>query len=193
MAVFLIMMRIFVAIELPVTVAESIGQTQAELKHLLPPDSVRWMRPHRIHLTLKFIGEVASNSWEDYRSAMVKGIGGAKQFPVQIAGFGCFPNMRRPRVLWLGVEERSGSLEKLQAKIEENVEQLGISRDNRPFKPHLTLGRVKRQGSRLAQMLRTFKPGSIGSFKVREITLFESELRSTGAVYTKLATAETNQ
>jgi 2'-5' RNA ligase len=181
------MMRIFVAIELPVTIAESIGQIQAELKQLLPPNSVRWMRPNRIHLTLKFIGEVASNTLEEYRSALVEGVGGVKGFPVQIAGFGCFPNIRRPRVLWLGVEERSGSLDKMQATIEERVEQLGISRDNRPFKPHLTLGRVKRQDSRLARELREFTPGSIGSFEVREITLFRSELRSTGVVYTSLA------
>jgi 2'-5' RNA ligase len=184
------MMRIFVAIGLPEHITHSIGEMQEEMMRRLPSSSVRWVHPDNIHLTLNFIGEIPERSLDEFKSAFVDGVGEMQRIPVHVSGFGCFPNCRRPKVLWLGVEDASGRLKQMQRNLEKGFEMLGITRENRPFKPHLTLGRVKRQDSDLIQGLAQYKAESIGLFEVREVTLFQSELRPTGAVYTSLARAE---
>lgn len=188
-------MRIFIAINLPEDIASSIDAARADLKNRLPPDAIRWIHVDNIHLTLKFIGEVNQDAITNYDAALKKAAQAAQPFPIHIRGFGCFPSIKRPRVLWIGVHEPTGELEQLQARIEDNLEQLGVARENRPFKAHLTVGRIKHNisGSKLAalqQGLREADLGHVGTFEPLNVSLYRSVLRPTGAVHTRLAQAK---
>lgn len=184
------MMRLFAAIDLPERIAEQLAQVQAELQSKLPERAVRWVRPQNIHLTLKFIGEVPAKTAQGYAQAVEAAANEVSAFLVEVSDFGCFPNPQRPRVLWVGVKEPTGQLDQLQAKLEDHMSKLGIDRERRPYKPHLTIGRVKQSSRELADLLRSYRPGSLGSFEAAELCLFRSELKSTGAVYTRLVQAE---
>ena len=125
--------------------------------------------------------------------AELKAIGDRhSSFQLSIGGFGCFPNLRRPRVLWIGIQDPSGNLQKLHAEISLGLAKLGFDREARTFHPHLTLGRVKRGVRRedvrgLSSKLEGVNVGKLGLFQVGGINLMRSDLQSTGAVYTRLA------
>lgn len=141
-------MRTFVAIELPAAVQAGLTPAVAHLRtHLRTCSldrSVRWVSAEKLHLTLRFLGETSAGQG----ALVVDGLAGLTRrrapFHLTIAGFGCFPKMRSPRVVWLGLEGDMGELGQLQADVEEAVQAAGFAPEGRPFSPHLTIGRVQR-------------------------------------------------
>lgn len=189
------MIRSFIAIEIPEKQKQLLADQFNKLKREIPQPFIRWVRLEAIHLTLKFLGNLSSDRVEMVK-AELKAIGEHHNpFQLSIGGFGCFPNIRRPRVLWIGIQDPTESLKKVQAEIALELAKLGFDREARAFHPHLTLGRVKRGVRRedvrgLSSQLEAVKVGSLGSFDVSSFSLISSDLRPTGAVYTRLAWVE---
>lgn len=186
------MLRIFVAIDIPEFVCRQLAEHIAYFKQRIPPEVIRWVNQRGIHLTLKFLGDVSPGKIGQIVK-LLESVGPIYEpFEVEVRGFGCFPNPRRPRVLWVGVLEPSATLIDMHACLESGFESIGFKREVRPFHPHLTIGRVKRNVERsdinhLSETLAMSEIGSLGRFQVEEIYLIRSELKPTGAVYSKLA------
>jgi 2'-5' RNA ligase len=186
--------RLFVAVELPPDLQAQLADVQAAFAAQLPPRVVRWVRPDGIHLTLKFYGDVRGDRVPDFKAGLERvartaGVGTAA--PLTLRGLGVFPNASRPQVLWVGLEGDLGSLHRLHQAVEAEAETLGYPPDDRPFTPHLTLGRV-RSGLSVAdhEALLAFLRGvhlePLGEFRPNTISLMSSDRRPTGAVYTAL-------
>jgi RNA 2',3'-cyclic 3'-phosphodiesterase len=178
--------RSFFAVELSREITEGVRRIQGGLRERLA--GVSWVRPEGIHLTLKFLGDVDPERTEGIASkaeACVKAIG---TFFIGVKGCGGFPNPRNPRVIWIGVEEPSGLLKELQARLEQGMEEMGFTREGRGYTPHLTVGRLRsgKGKGEVAQALEAMRDSNLGSMEVREVCLFRSLLKPTGAEYTKL-------
>ncbi|MFQ5812112.1 MAG: RNA 2',3'-cyclic phosphodiesterase [Anaerolineae bacterium] len=187
--------RTFIAIELDETISAALADLQAQLKAKIPQGSVRWVKPGGIHLTLKFLGDVPANRIEEIERALTQACAGVPSFSFSVGGLGCFPSPRRPRVLWVGVQEESGTLTRLQKAIEDRMEKLGFAPEGRKFHAHLTLGRAQRRASsgdvrRLGQLVSETEIGSLGQMEAWAVSLIKSDLKPTGAVYTQLAAME---
>lgn len=177
--------RTFFAVELSEEIAAGVRRIQGSLRERV--NSVRWVRPEGIHLTLKFLGEVDADRIEEIARRAEEAVQGISPFTVGIRGGGGFPRAKNPRVVWIGVDDPSGMLAQLQARIEEEMEGLGFVREKRGYTPHLTVGRLRSAGRRgVAQALDGIRESDLGSMEVREICLFRSHLKPTGAEYTKL-------
>jgi 2'-5' RNA ligase len=179
--------RAFIAISLPESVLQAMGQAQQTLGTL--GRGIRWVRKEGIHLTLKFLGDIDRDDVEKIQIAMERATEETSPFVLTGQGTGVFPDLRRPRVIWMGLSGDLQMLFALQANLETLLNDLGFPKDKRPFKGHLTLGRVK--GRLDATELRAALEGLAGFqtdvFTVQSVALFQSTLRPHGAVYTKLA------
>ena len=188
------MLRTFIAIELDETLRSAIARVQGKFKRLAPPGSVKWVAPEGIHLTLKFLGDTPASRLGAIETMLRAACVDSAPFEFSVEGRGCFPNMRRPRVVWVAVRDKGQALTRLQAAIERHVAPLGWPTEERGFSPHLTLGRVSKGASPAAeaavgQMVEQSLVEHIGVQRVTAVHLIESELRPTGAVYTTLVTA----
>lgn len=178
--------RTFLAIELPDEIKSELGKIQKRLKPKI--EGVRWTRPEGIHLTLKFFGDVAAGDCGSIGNAVKAAITGAKPLSLELGTIGAFPGPTRPRVIWIGVGGQTKELIDLTKKLDRNFEQIGFTPEGRSFKPHLTLGRLKVPGSAVGfpKVLEEGNNYQAGSFRCIGLTLFRSDLRPTGAIYTKI-------
>lgn len=178
-------MRTFVAIELPRELTSKIDQLQSALKKTNV--DVSWVKPQNVHITLKFLGEVKEEKIEEVYQVVEKSVNGIKSFTVNLQGLGGFPNLKRPRVIWVGVEKGKEILAELYPKMEEEFLKIGFAKENRSFTPHLTIGRIKspKHLEGLASEINktTFETEE---FEVKEVVVMKSTLFPTGAVYTPL-------
>ncbi|PYP33432.1 MAG: RNA 2',3'-cyclic phosphodiesterase [Gemmatimonadetes bacterium] len=176
-------LRVFLALNLPEATRQALWRAAAPLRDLGFP--IRWVRPEGIHLTLKFLGEVAEQRDAELVAALARAARGARALPLTLGGFGAFPDFQRPRVVWAGVAP-DPSLELLQNQIEEVFAPLGFPTEARPFRPHLTLGRAGREGrsrdfARLEAALGLLEFAE--TVLVGSVDLMQSTLQSGGAVY----------
>jgi 2'-5' RNA ligase len=180
------MIRSFIAIDLPDATRQGLAAVQEHLKQ--SGAGVRWVKPSSIHLTLKFLGNIQAAQVEDIALAVAQEIRDQPPITLGAAGLGAFPSRRKPRVLWIGMEGEVQRLNGIQARLENALEPLGFDREKRPFRPHLTIGRVKdrRRLQSLIDAMAELKIPEFDSFDVTEIILYKSDLRPTGAIYTKL-------
>ncbi|HKF51839.1 MAG TPA: RNA 2',3'-cyclic phosphodiesterase [Candidatus Acidoferrales bacterium] len=179
-------MRLFVALNIP-------EETRSTLRLLLDDFAricrgARWVRPEGIHITLKFIGHVDNSSLPEIQKALSR-VRHDKPFHVAFRHFGFFPNEKHPRVFFVGIEADKG-LATLAANIENQLAPLGIAKEERTFQPHLTLARFKTtEGlSELRKKIASLPTQDFGGGEVSEFHLYQSMLKSGGAVYTKLST-----
>ena len=184
-------MRAFVAIKLDQHLITQLQNQANRIQSIIGEDVVRWVRPEGVHLTLKFLGEIDKKQSHALQRLLREVSAEISPFVIRVAGFGCFPAVRKPRVLWVGVEEESGGLLRLQQMLDHRLNDLGFPREKRRFHPHLTLGRVKRhiRGQDLsqeAQRLHSVEIGSLGELRVDQIHLVRSELGPGGARYSTL-------
>jgi 2'-5' RNA ligase len=185
-------LRTFVAIELGSELRAHLRGLQDSLRAGIPPGSVRWVRPEGIHLTLKFLGDTPVSKLGDIGSAISLAAGAVAPFICHVGGLGCFPNARNPRVVWVGLQEPTGALVRLKGSLETHVAPLGFPTEKRRFHPHLTLGRVHRRASRndagrVGEVVAATAPEAIGKVSAATVSLIQSELLPSGAVYTTLA------
>lgn len=183
-------MRTFIAIEIPDAVKQEMAEAQEQLKR--SGVEAGWTRPGGIHLTLKFLGEVPEARIEEVKTALVEAVEGKDGFRLEVSGAGAFPNVRNPRVVWIGV---AGDLEKLtvlQSSVEQAMNGIGFEPEDRKFAPHLTLGRIKFVKSRDAwqRAFDTIKDVRLQEFDVAAVSLMKSDLKPSGAVYTEIAKVE---
>jgi len=179
-------LRSFIAIELPEAVISALSGFQQELKK--GGADVRWTRPQGIHLTLKFLGNIADENTAGIIEATE---GTCRKYPcfdLQIKGAGVFPNMKAPRVLWVGVSENT-ILEGLRKEVEDRMASLGFEKEDRKFSPHLTLGRFRSSYGKgpLLEEIELNKDREFGFINVRTISFMKSELSPAGAKYTRIA------
>ena len=180
------MIRSFIAIELPEETIKKLAAIQEQLKGSRA--RVRWVKPGSIHLTLKFLGNISPVQVDEIAAAAAQVV--VDQPPVTLcpAGLGAFPSNRKPRVIWVGLRGEVERLVNIQAGLEKALEPLGFAQEGRGFRPHLTIGRVKdRRGLQsLIEAMSTLELPEFNSFDANEIILYKSDLRPTGAIYTKL-------
>ena len=185
-------MRAFVAIELEQDLIATLQDQSHKIQARIGRDLVRWVRPEGVHLTLKFLGEIDSGKSKEVQDVLRQVSAEVSPFMISVSGFGCFPSIRKPRVLWVGVDEESGRLGQLQLLLEHELERLGFAREKRAFHPHLTLGRVKRhvrgiELKEVAQQLRLVEVEFLGDQRVDKVHLIRSDLGPGGARYSTLA------
>ncbi|MFH1624747.1 MAG: RNA 2',3'-cyclic phosphodiesterase [Pseudomonadota bacterium] len=180
--------RSFLAIELPRKIVDKLEEIQKGLRS--SGASVKWVRPESIHLTLKFFGNIEPKMIDDISRVVTKVAAKINAFDLEVKGVGAFPDMSHPRVVWVGLESSGGTLGILHKEVGTNLEEIGFAPEGRAFTAHLTLGRVKslKEKRQLIQEMEKFKKYELGSFRVENLILFKSELRPSGAVYTKLRT-----
>ena len=186
-------LRTFIAIELTGKVQAELAQIQSRLKTLVPENIVRWTAPKNIHLTLHFLGDVTGEDVEKIGELLQMTTAELQGFELTFGNIGCFPNFRRPRVVWIGIQGDRGSLLTLHRELGKRL-ALAIQFDPepRPYSPHLTIGRVKRGKSQpqLAQVGQLLEQSQskheLVSMNIMEIALIHSDLRPTGSIYTPL-------
>lgn len=180
------MIRSFIAIELPTDTKNALGELLEGLKTYGP--RVSWVKKENIHLTIKFLGNIHEQKIKQIKEIMEKATKDIPHFSLKPIRLGAFPDSKRPRVIWVGLSGEIALLEKFYVNLEKGLETLGFEREERKFKPHFTLGRVKKasHGERLAEAIAKYSNFSTPSFLVQDIVLFKSELHPQGAKYTAL-------
>ncbi|MBN1573565.1 MAG: RNA 2',3'-cyclic phosphodiesterase [Deltaproteobacteria bacterium] len=184
-------LRLFIAAEITEEMRSKLGELIEKLSS--PEDGVKWVRPGAIHLTLKFLGSVKEGDLKKVTEAGEEGVSGFKgmdDISLTVKELGTFPGgnkSRGARVIWVGLD---GDIERLGAirdSLEETFSKIGFPREDRDFRPHLTLGRVKgRADRRMIERIEGMKDIILGDIRVSGLHLFKSDLRPTGAVYTSL-------
>lgn len=179
-------MRVFVALDLPEEVRRAVADFVRTLEPACP--GARWARVSGIHITLKFIGEAPPEIVVRIKEALAS-IALAAPVELCFREVGFFPNARHPRVFWAGIEA-SPNLAELAAAVEGRLEKLGIPREQRPFKPHLTLARFKSEVglARLHDGVKRYPSLEFGAMRTGEFHLYQSHLKPGGAEYARLAT-----
>ncbi|MDP3098061.1 MAG: RNA 2',3'-cyclic phosphodiesterase [Syntrophales bacterium] len=180
--------RAFLALDPPEEILREIGRIQDRLRKLIH-GYFRWVRPEGIHLTLKFFGDVPENAVANISAVAGRAAAAVGPFELAIGGTGVFPDMSRPRVVWLGMNGEVARLVTFQQGLEKALREIGFPPEERPFRPHLTLGRIKSPKglTGLAEALEKENTVTAGRFTASGLSLFQSDLTPRGAVYTRLA------
>ncbi len=186
--------RCFIAVELDQGVKTELGRLQKRLAKQLWDDEfgINWVKPKRIHLTLKFLGDVDETLTPEICSAVSEAAEHFSPFEIELSGLGCFPPNDRPgRVLWAGITTGAETLRELAEAIDMNLGVLDFPPETRKFNPHLTLARIKQPnaGKAVRNLVETSPIDIIASQTVGEITVFQSELTRSGPIYTSLSHA----
>ena len=183
-------LRTFIALPLPDEWIGQLGATIADLSRALP-HGVRWVSPDGIHLTLKFLGATDSRMVPRILDAIVENFADTSSPLLSLSVLGTFPGGRNPRVIWAGVSGGAEGLEDLHRRAEQAVSGLGWSTDGRPFRPHLTLGRVRdringRQRQAISDTVSGARLPAIRSWRPDNVRLYRSVLTPRGARYSNL-------
>jgi 2'-5' RNA ligase len=183
--------RAFIAIEMPPMVVDIVQRSQQVLRR----GGIRlaWVRPENVHLTLRFLGDIAADAVDRIRDVLEETARETSPFSLCVKGAGAFPGIARPRVLWLGLDGQLQPMAALYRRLSEKLSGLGIAGEKRPFRGHLTIGRVKgRPDIRLLKERMTeLEHVESTLFPADSLCLFKSDLTPGGAVYTSLVKVRT--
>ena len=204
------LLRAFIAVELPHEIQQAIYEKVTVVLKKATGPLIRWVPPENMHLTLKFLGDISPSSVELVTQMLRVEADSSHPFEIHVIGLGSFPSLRRPRVIYIGIQApacpepgrhlhlaqvqvRAG-LEALQHGVESASRRLGYESDERPFSPHLTIGRARQDVStsdqqKIRQALENLHIDSLGTARVDSVHLFKSDLKPSGSVYTKLFSA----
>ncbi|WP_225072775.1 RNA 2',3'-cyclic phosphodiesterase [Desulfuromonas sp. CSMB_57] len=172
--------RAFIAMPLPQPFLDWVANLTAALGRVRP--AIRWARPESLHLTLAFLGEIPEEELEKLGKAMLSIGDSFAPLTVRAGGLGAFPGPNRPRVVWLGLQGGQ-SLAALQAALTRELRQRDLAWDDKPFKPHLTLARLRQSEPQLMTALQSLPAGYPGSLLLDRLVLYESRLTPQGAVH----------
>jgi len=180
------LIRSFLAIEIPRTILKKIEEVQDDLKSSRA--DVRWVSPEKIHLTLKFFGNIDESKIDPIVKSIEEPIRTTPPFSLKVRGVGAFPYLKNPRVIWMGLVDGKEVLVSFQKQLERELEKIGFEPEERAFHPHLTLGRMKTSKGReeLTGRMERYTEEEFGNFQVERIVLFKSDLKPTGPIYTPL-------
>ena len=173
------MIRTFIALTIPEEVKAVIVSAMSELK--AKNHAVRWVKPEGLHITLKFLGDIPEEAVAPLCADLDKTAALCPPLTLRLAGFGAFPNVRRPRVVWVGLEGDMHELSALAVHIDKTCITYGVAGERRPFSGHITLGRLK------APTMVDLAINPVGGlFKVSQVLLYQSVLLPSGAQYNVL-------
>jgi 2'-5' RNA ligase len=177
-------LRCFIAIELSESVKSALAELQNNFRKCQA--DIRWVKPDNIHLTLKFLGDI--DDVVGIEKVISEACNKYKPFDIEVAGAGVFPNIRSPRVLWVGIDDNE-VLAGLQSAIEDGLAMLGFKKDKRKYQPHLTLGRFRslRGDGTIVDIIGSYNNYKLGFMNASKVSLIKSELSLLGAVYSKIA------
>jgi 2'-5' RNA ligase len=184
--------RSFIAIDISREIQDHLKQVINRLGNGIHQKVVRWVNVENIHLTLKFLGNIPVSDIQTVSGAIDKVLTRRPKFTLNVGHLGAFPTVRNPRVVWVGVEAPP-VLSEIVYDLENQLEDLGFPREKRAFSPHLTLGRVSKNArfdevKKLGEVIQSSQVGAIGCELVEAVHLFKSDLRSSGSVYSRIAT-----
>lgn len=180
-------MRAFVAVPLGEEVVQAAARLSGELRERLRAlgYSAKWVPPVNMHVTVRFLGDMDEAQIPAVAESLGPLVGRHASFLATLRGLGCFPDARRPSVLWAGLDQGAAQLERLAAEVNEVLDGLGFPAQDRPFHPHLTLARARRGAPPpdLSALVAEHAAVELGSTVVREVVLFRSTLRPKGPLY----------
>ena len=180
--------RVFCAIELPALVRDKISEHITRLREAMPDSPASWSHLENVHLTLKFVGEIPPSRVNDLSQATADAVAGFSPFEIGIANTGSFPKHGAPRVLWVGIDDYSGKLAALQAKLDDECRRRGFEKEARAFNPHLTMARLRKpQGARALALAHKEMRFASTEVSVTELAVIRSELSSKGSKYTVIS------
>jgi RNA 2',3'-cyclic 3'-phosphodiesterase len=177
--------RTFIAVDVPSEIKDKIYDIVEELKKV--GVGVKWEEKEKFHITLKFLGDVNEEAIDSIYRVLSDALKGFGKFSVNYRGIGCFPDVKRPRVIWVGCVDNSGKLFELQKIVEERLSELGFEKEEREFHPHITLGRVKnlKNVERLINKIESINFETEPA-EIAEVLIMKSDLKPSGSVYTIL-------
>ena len=182
--------RTFVAMNLTEDLRLAIEELRRRLEQERGSDHVKWTRVEQVHLTLKFLGAVPQSSIDDLATAVRRASVGHHVFRLRLARLGCFPDLRIPKIVWVGITGETDRLRALQARIEQETAPFSSPEEDRAFHPHLTVARAKHldpaERRWLAHLIQTHETLTLGDWMVRELVLMKSVLGGGGPTYTPL-------
>jgi 2'-5' RNA ligase len=179
--------RAFVAVRITDDVKKVVAEVEDDLKKA--GADVKWVVPGNVHITLKFLGNIPADTVDGLARGLAEALRGSRSFEIVLAGTGTFPHGRRsPRVVWIGMEDGGDRLAEIAGAVEEACFRLGFEKEDRPFRPHLTIGRVRRDSGNLERLAERvaqveFKPLKL---EVNQVNLVRSKLSPRGPAYTVL-------
>lgn len=179
------MIRAFIAVEIDPRTIQQISAVVADLKPRIP--GVRWISSTNFHFTLKFLGNLEETRVVPITQALELALRPFPRFTINAKSLGVFPELKRPRVLWIGLEGKE--LSELASKVEKALEPLGIEPEKREFRPHLTVGRWRefnQPPKKFGEEIERWKDHEFGESVVTEVIFFRSELKREGAIYHRL-------
>jgi len=180
--------RVFCAVELPDVVRARLEDHVRRLRKEVPDAAASWSRVENIHLTLKFFGNVEVKQIEKISAAAERAVSQFSTFQIGVGETGVFPKPSRPQVLWIGVSDPSGQLSALQSKFENECAAEGFEKENRAYRPHLTIARLRKpEGARSLADAHLKLPFEMIQIDLTELVIFRSELSSKGSRYTPIS------
>ena len=182
-------MRSFIAINLPKETKEFLSRLQEKLKSAQA--DVKWVKPTNIHLTLKFLGEIDEELAGKIKDIIAEVCKGKKGSEIILSYLGAFPDINQPRVVWIGISQGEQKIENIASELDQKINQLGIPKEKRSFRSHITLGRVRsgynRQNlSRRLQEVKDSNQQEINKFELNTVSLFKSTLTAKGPIYEEI-------
>jgi 2'-5' RNA ligase len=178
--------RAFVAAALPEDMQAKIGRLQQDLR----PQrlNLRWVKPENIHLTIKFLGDIRADQVEPVQQVLAVAVRGCPALHLVARGIGVFPGPKRPRVMWVGLDGDIGPLTALARDIDTHLAAAGFAPEKRPFRAHLTIGRFRHGHPGVVESaLQRHHECEAGTLTVEQVSLFRSQLRPDGPIYTEMA------
>jgi 2'-5' RNA ligase len=182
------LVRTFIAAELPGELLKALGKLQRTLNDLPGGKAVNWVRQEGIHLTFKFLGDVPQDMLSQIFAGIEQVCAKQPSFMVRVNGLGCFPNMVRPRVVWVGLQDDHQQLQRIKQALENELASCGFAREDRAFQPHLTLGRIRSSALSseveiMGRSLASYESVVLGQINVNQLSTISSTLSPTGAIY----------
>lgn len=179
------MKRLFIAVK--IIPEDTFLKPVSSVKYDLHDESIKWVDTANIHITLAFLGDTDEELIPVLDKMLRERCTGSGSFEIMLRGFGVFRNFRDPKVIWAGIED-SGSMESLHRSISEGLKEMGFKTDDKPFSPHITIGRIRfiKDRERLKSVLGKYNDTEFQKVAVKEVILYESILRQTGSIYNSL-------
>ena len=180
--------RMFCAFELPEVLRSRINEHAKKVREAVPEAAASWSRPENIHLTMKFFGNVDPAQVPAISAAAARVVKEFSPIQIEVGKTGVFPRPSRPQVLWIGIDDPSGNLAKLHKQLEDEFAREGFAKEDRAFRPHLTIARIRRphDAARLAQTHLETNFNTV-ELTLDDLVLFRSELSSKGSRYTSIS------
>jgi 2'-5' RNA ligase len=183
-------MRTFIAIEISDDIKKMLDQIESHLKYA--GADVKWVKPETIHLTLKFLGEINEEKCEEVKEALNSIAKYMKPFELTLKDMGAFPKIENPRVVWVGLGKGAAESAALASGIDDLLSKTGFAKEERPFSPHLTIGRVRspmnkdKLKEKMSSASSNFQLSAVPPHQVASVILFKSTLTPQSPIYTNI-------